>query len=92
MKHLKTARFSPYQIFIGVLVKLPEIVKNVCKAILRHITEALMAVTFAGMFIAVQAFESGDINCITTLLIVTALGVLLVTLVKIKILEAKKDR
>ena len=89
MKHLKTARFSPYQIFIGVLVKLPEIAKNVCKAIIKHVTEALMAVTFAGMFVALQAFDNGDINCITALLIVTALGVLLVVLLKIKILEKR---
>jgi uncharacterized membrane protein len=90
MKHAKKARFSPYQIFIGVLVKIPEIAKRAVVTLWEHITEGLMALAFIGMILAAQAFDNGTINSTIMALFILILIVLFLSLIKVKILESEK--
>lgn len=94
MKHLKeTGRKRPktklYLYIIGALMKLTELIKIGCKGILRHFTEALMAIAFVAIIIAGQAFDNGAINYTTAILFITILTVILVALIKVKILEKR---
>lgn len=94
MKHLrkteqKGTKTPPYLYILGALMKLTELIKIGCKGILRHFTEALMAIAFAAIIIAGQAFDSGAINYTTAILFITILAVILVALIKVKILEKK---
>ncbi len=97
MKHIRKSRCSAlkstaYLYFIGSVMKLTELIKNGCMAVLGHITEMLMVIAFVGMFLAYQAFEMNCINFITTMLFITILGLFIVALIKIKILESRGDK
>lgn len=95
MKHLKKAEQKcsetvVYRYFIGAVMKLLEVIKKACKAIISYITELLMAISLIGMVVAYDAFGSGAINYTTAILFFAILAVLIVSLIKIKILEVKK--
>jgi hypothetical protein len=72
-------------------MKLTELLKNGCMAVLGHITELLILTAFVGMVLAYQAFEMNCINYITMMLFEAILGMFIVALIKIKILESRGE-
>ena len=78
-----------YRYIIGFAILLLDCLKRGLKAILKHITETLMCISFIGMVIAFQAFDNNVINYTTAILFITVLGVLIATLIKVKILECR---
>ena len=96
MKHIRKSKFSTlkstvYLYFIGSVMKLTELLKNGCMAVLGHITELLILTAFVGMVLAYQAFEMNCINYITMMLFEVILGMFIVALIKIKILESRGE-
>lgn len=97
MKHLikpeqKGTKTPPYLYIIGALMKLAELIKVGCVGVLRHFTEALMAIVFVCIIIAGQAFDNGAINYTTAILFITILVAILVALIKVKILERRANK
>lgn len=97
MKHLhkpeqESPKMPPYLYIIGALMKLVELIKIGCMGVLRHFTEALMAIAFVCIIIAGQAFDNGAINYTTAILFITILVVILVALIKVKILERRANK
>ena len=97
MKHLskpeqKGTKTPPYLYILGALMKLVELIKIGCIGVLRHFTEALMAIAFVSIIIAAQAFDNGAINYTTVILFITILIALIVAFIKIKILERRTNK
>lgn len=95
MKHIKQAEHrlaetTAYLYIICALMKLFELTKSGCKAILRHIMEVVAVTSFVGTIIAAQEFDKGAIDCITALLIITALGAITIVAIKLKIIESER--
>ncbi len=97
MKHLKQverkcSETALYRYVVGFLITLLETVKDVLKAVLKHITELLIALAMVGMVMAMQAFDNNAINYTVCILFVLILAVLIVTLIKVKILESRGEK
>lgn len=81
-----------YLYTFGLLLCLSDLTKTALKWIWYHIAELLIAIAFFGMFIAVEAFDSGAINFTVAIFFVIVLGVLAITLIKLKILESRANK
>ena len=87
-RHLqKCTETAVYRYFVGFLILLSETVKKGCKALVKNITEMLMCLSIVGMVAAANAFDKEAINYTTANLFISILAILLVTLVRVKILE-----
>lgn len=88
MKAKHSVNKTPWYMYVlGGSLKAVEYLKKIFLAAVSHITEIGMVVAFVGMIIAYQAFETGCINFITTMLFIAILGLLMMCLLKIKLLE-----
>ena len=97
MKHLRKAEqkcsdTTAYRYTVGFAMLLLNALKDFGKAILRHITELLIIFAFVGMFTAGQAFNNNTINYTVCILFMLILAILIVTLIKVKILESRGDK
>lgn len=81
-----------YLYTFGLLICLSDLTKRTLKWLWCHIAELLIAIAFVGMFIVVEAFDSGAINFTVAILFVIVLGVLAITLIKLKLLESRADK
>ena len=86
----KLSDTTAYLYIAGFIMMLSDVIKRGVKAILRHITDCLIVITFVGTFVIAQAFDSGIINSAATLIIMAILMIVFCVLIKIKILEAEK--
>lgn len=94
MKHLLKSEKTPIYLYIIVAVmRLAELLKIGIKAILRHITESLIVMSFVGAVMAAQTFDNGEVDGVTALLVIAVFVILAMALIKIKIIEigGKKD-
>lgn len=97
MKHIRKAEQKCsetrlYRYSVGFAILFLDALKNVGKAILKHITELLIIFAFIGMLTAGQAFENNAINYTVCILFMLILAILIVTLIKVKILESRGDK
>ena len=98
MKHIRKAEqkcseTAFYRYIVGFAILFLDVLKNFLKAVLKHITELFMCLSLIGIVVAAQAFDDNAINYTTAMLFIVILVVLIITLIKIKILEHKeKDR
>ncbi len=97
MEHLRKAEQKcsetvVYRYFAGALLFLLDGLKNVCKRLIRHTTELLMVASILGMVAAANAFDSESINYTVCILFMLILAILIVTLIKVKILESRGDK
>ncbi|MEE1219542.1 MAG: hypothetical protein U0L20_06435 [Ruminococcus sp.] len=76
----------------GFMLLLGRILKSGALFVFYYSTEVLMVLSLIGMFVAVSAFESNAINYTICILFITILAVLLITLLKIKIMESEGDK
>lgn len=81
-----------YLYTFGLLLCLSDLTKRALKWFWCHIAELLVAIAFFGMLIAVEAFDNGAISFTVAILFVLVLGVLAITLIKLKILESRADK
>lgn len=81
-----------YLYTFGLFICLSNLTKRALRWIWCHIAELLIAIAFFGMFIAVEAFDSGAINFTVAILFVIVLGVLAIALIKLKILESRANK
>lgn len=77
---------------LAVLIWLSDLIKKGIKWFWYHIAELLIAISFIGMFIAIEAFDNGSINFTVAFLFLMILIALAVALVKIKILESRENK
>lgn len=81
-----------YLYTFGLFICLSNLTKRALKWIWCHVAELLIAIAFLGMFIAIEAFDNGAISFTVTILFVLVLGVLAITLIKLKLLESRADK
>lgn len=74
----------------GATLVLIEVLKRTVKKLWSHIHLIGIVLCIVGMVSAVNAFDVGNINYITSVLFVLILAVLMFTIIKIMILEEKK--
>ncbi len=82
----------PYLYIIVAVMRLAELLKIGIKAILRHITESLIVMSFVGAVMAAQTFDNGEIDGVTALLVIAVFVILAMALIKIKIIEIGKEK
>ena len=75
-------------ISVGISARL----KRTAKMLWSHIHLIGIVLCIVGMVSAVNAFDIGNINYITSVLFVLILGILMFTIIKIMILEEKNER
>ena len=97
MKHLKKAEqkcseTAVYRYTVGFILAVANALKIALKFVLKHSTEILMVVALISMFVAGQAFESNLISIRICILFISILVTLIVTLLKIKILEERRGK
>lgn len=88
----KIADSAAYLYIIVAVMRLAELLKIGIKAILRHITESLIVMSFVGAVMAAQTFDNGEIDGVTALLVIAVFVILAMALIKIKIIETRKGR
>ncbi len=97
MKYIKKAEHklsetAAYLFIAGLLICLWDWLKNGCKATFKHFTELLITISFVGMLIAAEAFDNGAINFTVAFLFVLVLGILAITLIKLKFMESRANK
>ncbi len=97
MKHIRKAEQKCsetrlYRYTVGFSILFISVLKDMAKNVLRHITELLIVFAIVGMFAAGQAFENNAINYTVCILFMLILAVLIVTLIKIKVIESRGDK
>ncbi len=97
MKYIKKAEHklsetAAYLFIAGLLICLWDWLKKGCKAIFKHFTELLITISFVGMLIAAEAFDNGAINFTVAFLFVLVLGILAITLIKLKFMESRANK
>lgn len=97
MKHIRKAEqkcseTTFYRYVVGFAILLLEVLKSFGKSVLRHITELFICFSLIGIVISAEAFDNNAINYTTALLFVVILVVLIITLIKVKILESRGDK
>jgi hypothetical protein len=97
MKHLKQveqkcSETAVYRYGVGFILAVANALKTALKFVFKHSTEILMVVAFISMFVAGQAFESNLISIRVCILFISILATLIVTLLKIKILEERRGK
>lgn len=95
MKHIKHAQDKAtdskiYRYTLGFMLLLKDIIVKTLKLAFKYITELLMVIALISMVVTLNAFDYGAINYTTAILFIAILAVLVVSLIKIKILEVKK--
>ncbi len=88
----KQTKTPIYLYIIVAAMRLAELTKSGIKAILRHITESLIVMSFVGAVMAAQTFDNGEIDGVTALLVIAVFIILAMALIKIKIIETRKGR
>lgn len=83
----KLSETAAYRYTAGALMKLAELTKSGCKAILRHIIEILTAAAFVSVIIATNLFDSGKIPLGMVILLLLILAIMVCTFIKIKIFK-----
>lgn len=92
MKHAKN-RPPWYLYVVGAAMWTGRMLLKCGKRLWEHINEFIMTLSFVGMIAAVQAFDDGVISYTTSILFVTILILLVMTVIKVKILEnTEKNR
>ena len=74
----------------GAILVLIDLLKRIAKKLWSHILLIGIVLCIVGMVSAINAFDIGNINYITSVLFVLILGVLMFTIIRIMILEEKK--
>ncbi len=89
----KIADSAAYRYIFGALFALIEITKISLKAFFNHLIEIFIAAAFILYIITAQAFDNGEIDGVTALLVIAVFVILAMALIKIKIIEigGKKD-
>ncbi len=90
--YFKQTKTPIYLYIIVAVMRLAELTKSGIKAILRHITESLIVMSFVGAVMAAQTFDNGEIDGVTALLVIAVFVILAMALIKIKIIETRKGR
>lgn len=90
--YFKQTKTPIYLYIIVAVMRLAELLKIGIKAILRHITESLIVMSFVGAVMAAQTFDNGEIDGVTALLVIAVFVILAMALIKIKIIETRKGR
>ena len=88
----KQTKTPMYLYIIVAVMRLAELTKSGIKAILRHITESLIVMSFVGAVMAAQTFDNGEIDGVTALLVIAVFIILAMALIKIKIIEIGKEK
>ena len=85
----KLSNTTVFRYVLGGILLIAETFKKLIMSVIKHITGLLMFFSLIGMVAAANAFENNAINYTTAILFILILGVLIATLIKIKILESK---
>lgn len=90
--YVKQTKTPIYLYIIVAVMRLADLLKIGVKAILRHITESLIVMSFVGAVMAAQTFDNGEIDGVTALLVIAVFVILAMALIKIKIIEIGKEK